>query len=83
MEVVDVPQNKPIITEIKSHYRIGDLVRGNCSSAYSRPMTNLTWLFNEMPVKWKKFFLCLKLNGKKGDKRKLFYASVYYIPFFL
>lgn len=53
MEVVDVPQSKPIITEVKSHYRIGDLVRGNCTSAYSRPTTNLTWLLNEMPVNFK------------------------------
>lgn len=68
MEVVDVPQSKPIITEIKSHYRIGDLVRGNCSSAYSRPVTNLTWLFNEMPVNWKNFH-CLKLKEKKGQKK--------------
>lgn len=51
MEVVDVPQSKPIITEIKTHYRIGDLVRGNCSSPYSRPATNLTWLLNDQPVK--------------------------------
>lgn len=50
MEVVDVPQNKPIITEIKTHYRIGELVRGNCSSQYSKPAANLTWLINDMPV---------------------------------
>lgn len=50
MEVVDVPTNKPIITEIKTHYRIGELVRGNCSSQYSRPAANLTWLINDMPV---------------------------------
>jgi hypothetical protein len=50
MEVVDVPQNKPIISEIKSHYRIGELIRGNCSSQYSRPVTNLTWLINDSPV---------------------------------
>ena len=50
MEVVDVPQNKPIITEIKSHYRIGELVRGNCSSQYSKPAANLSWLINDMPV---------------------------------
>ena len=50
MEVVDVPQSKPIITEIKSHYRIGELIRGNCSSQYSKPAANLTWLINDMPV---------------------------------
>lgn len=50
MEVVDVPQSKPIITEIKSHYRIGELIRGNCTSQYSKPAANLTWLINDMPV---------------------------------
>lgn len=50
MEVVDVPLNKPVITEIKSHYRIGELIRGNCSAQYSRPATNLTWLINDKPV---------------------------------
>ncbi|KAL7040810.1 hypothetical protein ACKWTF_000529 [Chironomus riparius] len=50
MEVVDVPQSKPIITEIKSHYRIGELIRGNCSSQYSKPAANLTWLINDMPM---------------------------------
>ena len=50
MEVVDVPQNKPVITEIKSHYRIGELIRGNCTGQYSRPASNLTWLINDKPV---------------------------------
>lgn len=50
MEVVDVPVNKPVITEIKSHYRIGELIRGNCTGQYSRPATNLTWLINDKPV---------------------------------
>jgi hypothetical protein len=50
MEVIDVPQSKPIITEIKTHYRINELIRGNCSSQYSRPAANLTWLLNDMPV---------------------------------
>lgn len=71
MEVVDVPQSKPIITEIKSHYRISDLVRGNCSSAYSRPVTNLTWLFNDMPVNWKNCSL-FKIEGKKKTKENFF-----------
>ncbi|CRK93319.1 CLUMA_CG006860, isoform A [Clunio marinus] len=50
MEVVDVPQNKPVITEIKPHYRIGELIRGNCTSQYSRPAANLTWLVNNNPI---------------------------------
>ena len=50
MEIVDVPLNKPVITEIKSHYRLGELIRGNCTGQYSRPAPNLTWLVNDKPV---------------------------------
>jgi hypothetical protein len=50
MEVVDVPQNQPVITGIRSHYRMGEMIRGNCSSQFSRPASNLTWLMNDQPV---------------------------------
>jgi CD80-like C2-set immunoglobulin domain len=50
MEVVDVPKNKPVITEIKSHYRMTEVIRGNCTSQYSRPASNLTWLINDKPA---------------------------------
>lgn len=50
MEVVDVPLSKPVITEVKTHYRIGELIRGNCTGQYSRPASNLTWLLNDKPV---------------------------------
>lgn len=52
MEVVDVPLNKPVITEIKSHYKAGDMIRGNCTAQYSRPASNLTWLINDNAVGW-------------------------------
>lgn len=60
MEVVDVPTFKPVITEIKSHYRISELVRGNCTSQFSRPACNLTWLINDKPVS----LLCVE-TGKQ------------------
>lgn len=50
MEVVDVPTNKPVITEIKTHYRMSEVIRGNCTSQYSRPASNLTWLVNDKPT---------------------------------
>jgi CD80-like C2-set immunoglobulin domain len=50
MEVVDVPINKPVITEIKTHYRMAEVIRGNCTSQYSRPASNLTWLINDKPA---------------------------------
>lgn len=51
MEVVDVPLSKPVITEMKSQYRIGDFVKGNCTGQYSRPASNLTWLMNDKQVR--------------------------------
>ncbi|CAO1305113.1 unnamed protein product [Diamesa serratosioi] len=50
MEVVDVPQSKPVITEIKNYYRVGEILKGNCSAQYSKPATNLTWLVNDKPI---------------------------------
>ncbi|XP_054083322.1 uncharacterized protein LOC105211511 isoform X2 [Zeugodacus cucurbitae] len=45
LEVV-VPGKDPIITGIKSRYRVGDIVRGNCTSRHSKPAANLTWTIN-------------------------------------
>ncbi|XP_055539335.1 uncharacterized protein LOC129726538 [Wyeomyia smithii] len=50
MEVVDVPISKPHITGLKSFYRIGDLLTGNCSSHNSKPAANLTWFINSNEV---------------------------------
>ncbi|CAD6997362.1 unnamed protein product [Ceratitis capitata] len=44
--VSEVPGKDPIITGIKSRYRLGDIVRGNCTSRHSKPAANLTWTIN-------------------------------------
>lgn len=84
MEVVDVPLSKPIITEIKSHYRIGEILRGNCSSQYSRPAANLTWLMNDLPVSvvgtFKRFFF--KTIENKLDFLLLFRFSIFLFLFY-
>lgn len=49
-----MPQSKPVITEIKNYYRVGEILKGNCSAQYSKPATNLTWLVNDKPVRKKK-----------------------------
>lgn len=46
MEVVNIPMSKPLISGLKPYYRIGDLLMGNCTSYYSKPAANLTWLVN-------------------------------------
>lgn len=38
--------SKPLISGLKPYYRIGDLLMGNCTSYYSKPAANLTWLVN-------------------------------------
>ncbi|XP_036321961.1 uncharacterized protein LOC118735978 isoform X2 [Rhagoletis pomonella] len=45
LEVV-VPGKDPIITGIRPRYRVGDIVRGNCTSRHSKPAANLTWTIN-------------------------------------
>nr|XP_036216030.1 uncharacterized protein LOC106622049 isoform X1 [Bactrocera oleae]XP_036216031.1 uncharacterized protein LOC106622049 isoform X1 [Bactrocera oleae] len=46
LEVVEVPGKDPVISGIKSRYRVGDIVRGNCTSRHSKPAANLTWTIN-------------------------------------
>ncbi|XP_055389383.1 putative actin-fragmin kinase DDB_G0287957 isoform X2 [Condylostylus longicornis] len=50
MEVVELPEQRPIITGIHSRYRMGDLINGNCSSEFSKPAANLTWTINGIQV---------------------------------
>ncbi|XP_055905701.1 uncharacterized protein LOC129941159 isoform X2 [Eupeodes corollae] len=50
MEVVELPEQRPIVTGIHSRYRLGDLVDGNCSIKFSKPAANLTWTINGVVV---------------------------------
>jgi len=46
----DIPEAKPFIDGIMARYRPGDELRGNCSSQFSKPAANLTWMVNDLPV---------------------------------
>ncbi|XP_075150368.1 uncharacterized protein LOC142224479 [Haematobia irritans] len=46
MEIVVVPGKDPVITGIRSRYKVGDIIRGNCTSGHSRPGANITWNVN-------------------------------------
>ncbi|XP_058448748.1 uncharacterized protein LOC131428719 [Malaya genurostris] len=48
LEVCEVPKHVPFIHGIRPRYRVGDIVRGNCTSAHARPAANLTWFINEV-----------------------------------
>lgn len=50
------PERGPSITGIKSEYKIGDFLQGNCSSFNSKPSANLTWMINNILVKMFIFF---------------------------
>ncbi|XP_030377125.1 uncharacterized protein LOC115626017, partial [Scaptodrosophila lebanonensis] len=50
LEVIDPPHTPPYITGIRQRYRIGDILRGNCTSRHSRPAANLTWTVNNEEV---------------------------------
>ncbi|XP_046418360.1 uncharacterized protein [Neodiprion pinetum] len=47
MNVVELPQNRPSIHGMKRKYRVGDILRGNCTSDGSKPAANLTWYIND------------------------------------
>lgn len=46
----ETPHNPPFITGIRARYRVGDILRGNCTSRHSRPAANLTWTVNNEEV---------------------------------
>ncbi|XP_017845463.1 uncharacterized protein LOC108601971 isoform X2 [Drosophila busckii] len=50
LEVIETPHNPPFITGIRPRYRVGDILRGNCTSRHSRPAANLTWTVNNEEV---------------------------------
>lgn len=53
-----VPGKDPVITGIRSRYKVGDIVRGNCTSSHSRPAANITWTVNGYEVSERK--ICMK-----------------------
>lgn len=42
-----LPENEPVITGGKDTYKVGDIVNLNCTSAASRPKTQLRWWIND------------------------------------
>ncbi|XP_012253691.2 uncharacterized protein LOC105684678 [Athalia rosae] len=46
MNVVELPIHRPSIHGMKRKYRVGDILRGNCTSDGSKPAANLTWFIN-------------------------------------
>lgn len=48
--LAETPHNAPFITGIRPRYRVGDILRGNCTSRHSRPAANLTWTVNNEEV---------------------------------
>lgn len=46
----EVPGGPPQIHNIRAKYKLGEIIRGNCTSRYSRPAANLTWTINDIPV---------------------------------
>ncbi|KAM7352237.1 uncharacterized protein ACRADG_004863 isoform 3-T3 [Cochliomyia hominivorax] len=51
LEVVVVPGKDPVITGIRPRYKVGDILRGNCTSSHSRPAANITWTVNGYEIR--------------------------------
>lgn len=47
----ELPLHRPAIHGMKRKYRIGDILRGNCTSDGSKPAANLTWYINDRQVR--------------------------------
>lgn len=45
-----MPMTSPVIHGLRPRYKVNDIIRGNCTSKYSRPATNLTWTINDIIV---------------------------------
>ncbi|XP_047019162.1 irregular chiasm C-roughest protein-like [Helicoverpa zea] len=50
MDVVVLPEEAPVLTGLRSRYRLGDRVQVNCTSGRSRPACQLSWYINSEPV---------------------------------
>ncbi|KAK8739445.1 hypothetical protein OTU49_003641 [Cherax quadricarinatus] len=46
MVVVELPERGPTIHGSRTHYRVGDTARLNCTSSRSKPAAQLTWFIN-------------------------------------
>ncbi|XP_063893622.1 uncharacterized protein LOC110384456 [Helicoverpa armigera] len=46
MDVVVLPEEGPVLTGLRSRYRLGDRVQVNCTSGRSRPSCQLSWYIN-------------------------------------
>lgn len=81
MYFAEVPEHRPFIVGIRPRYRVGDSLRANCTSKHSKPAANLTWVVNDLPVRFIFHFLfqidmCTSLH-KKISKLNLGYISLY------
>lgn len=52
MYFAEVPEHRPFIVGIRPRYRVGDSLRANCTSKHSKPAANLTWIVNDLPVRF-------------------------------
>ncbi|XP_044758858.1 cell adhesion molecule 3-like isoform X2 [Coccinella septempunctata] len=50
LEVVELPRSDPHISGFKTKYRVGEILRANCTSGSSYPAVNLTWYVNDQSV---------------------------------
>lgn len=47
----ELPKQHPVVVGIQSRYRPSDTIQGNCTSYNSKPVANLTWTINDVPVR--------------------------------
>lgn len=78
-----IPEEGPVITGRpgRHRFRIGDVVRFNCTSAKSRPPAMLSWFINGEPVS--KLFSMKIIEEKREDSIFYFlFVALFFHPFF-
>ncbi|KAJ8721608.1 hypothetical protein PYW07_002383 [Mythimna separata] len=50
LEVVVLPEHGPVLSGLRSRYRLGDRVQVNCTSGRSIPSNSLSWYINGEPA---------------------------------
>lgn len=76
----ELPKQLPVITGIQPRYRHGDTIHSNCTSFNSKPVANLTWMINDVPVGFSVPFTNEKFISFQGkiNVAKLYKCNITY-----
>ncbi|CAL8096337.1 unnamed protein product [Orchesella dallaii] len=77
MNVIAIPEHKPVIHPERRSVSIGDTLNVNCTSLRSKPIANITWLLNGLPVH--PHYLTPEVKEKDLDNKETITAGLNFI----